>query len=115
MSSELWYVQSLQQVYDNYYETHTQDVMVKLEQEATKIQDIIYDSRTKHDFDRVSGAVDRDANQVGTNSIKLTYNKDNHTNTNSTKYDHNTKTEDQDIETQNDIQDGRHDNKLSCA
>ena len=46
VSSELWYVQCLQQVYDSYYETHTQDAMVKLEQQAMKIQNIMYDSMT---------------------------------------------------------------------
>ena len=53
MSSDLQYVQCLQQVFNNYYETHTQDAMIKLEQEAMKIQDIMYDSMTKHNFDRV--------------------------------------------------------------
>ena len=71
MSSDLQYVQCLQQVYDNYYETHTQDARIKLEQQAMKIQDIMYDSMTKHNFDRVSGAVDRDLDKVNTNSIKL--------------------------------------------
>ena len=58
MSSDLQYVQCLQQVHDNYYKTHTQDAMTKLEQQAMKIQDIMYDSMTKHNFDRVPGAVD---------------------------------------------------------
>ena len=43
MSSDLQYVQCLQQVFNDYYDTHTQDVMMKLEQQAIKIQDIIYD------------------------------------------------------------------------
>ena len=37
MSSDLQYVQCLQQVFNNYYETHTQDAMIKLEQQAMKI------------------------------------------------------------------------------
>ena len=56
MSSELQYVQCLQQVHDNYYQTHTQDAMIKLEQQAMKIWDTMYNSMTKHNFDRVSGA-----------------------------------------------------------
>ena len=32
MSSDLQYVQCLQQVFNNYYKTHTQDAMIKLEQ-----------------------------------------------------------------------------------
>ena len=38
MSSDLPYVQCLQQVYDNYYKTHTQEVMVQLEQQVMKIK-----------------------------------------------------------------------------
>ena len=50
MSSDLQYVQCLQQVFNDYYDTHTQDVMTKLEQQAIKIQDIMYDSMTKHNL-----------------------------------------------------------------
>ena len=71
MSSDLEYVQCLQQVFNNYYDIHTQDAMMKLEQQAIKIQDIMYDSMTKHNFDRVPGAVDRDLDKVDTNRIKL--------------------------------------------
>ena len=80
MSSDLQYVQCLQQVFNDYYDTHTQEAMMKLEQQAIKIQDIMYDSMTKHNFDRVSDAVDRvsdavdsDLDKVDTNSIKPTY------------------------------------------
>ena len=98
MSSDLQYVQCLQQVFNDYYDTHTQDAMTKLEQQAIKIQDIVYDSMTKYTFDRVPGAVDRvsgavdsDLDKVNTNSIKLTYDNDSDTNTGSTKFDPNTK------------------------
>ena len=37
MSSDLQFVQCLQQVVNNYYETHTQEAMMKLEQQAIKI------------------------------------------------------------------------------
>ena len=64
---------------------------MKLEQQAFKIQDIMYDSMTKHNFDSVSDAVDRvsdtvDSNldKVDTNSIKLTYDNASDTNTGST-------------------------------
>ena len=87
MSGDLQYVQCLQQVVNDYYKTHTQDAMTKLEQQTMKIQDIMYDSMTKHNFDRVSGAVDRDLDKVDTNSIKLTYDNDSDTNTDSTKHD----------------------------
>ena len=36
MSSDLQYVQCLQQVVNNYYDTHTQEAMMKLEQQAFK-------------------------------------------------------------------------------
>ena len=51
MSSDLQYVQCLQQVFSDSYDTHTQDARMKLEQQAIKIQDIMYDSMTKHNFD----------------------------------------------------------------
>ena len=94
MNSDLQYVQCLQQVFNDYYNTHTQETMTKLEQQAIKIQDIMYDSMTKHNFDRVSdavdrasGAVDSDLDKVDTNSKKPTYDSASDTNTGSTKYD----------------------------
>ena len=91
MHSDLQYVQCLQQVFNNYYDTHTQEAMTKLQQQAIKIQGIMYDSMTKHNFDRVSGAVDgvsgavdSDLDKVNTNSIKLTYDNASDTNTGST-------------------------------
>ena len=113
MSSDLQYVQCLQQVFNNYYKTHTQDVMIKLEQQAMKIQDIMYNSMTKHNFDRVSGAVDRDLDKVDTNNIKPTYDNDSNTNTGSTKHDQNTKGAPKDTDTQHNVQNARHDNKVT--
>ena len=113
MSSDLQYVQCLQQEYNNYYKTHNQNAMIKLGQQAMKIQDIMYDSMTKHNFDRVSGAVDRDLYKVDTNSIKLTYDNDSDTNTGSTKHDQNTKAAPKDIDTQDKVQNARHDNKVT--
>ena len=113
MSSDLQYVQCLQQVFNDYYKTHTQDAMIKLEQQAMKIQDIMYDSMTKHNFDRVPGAVDRDLDKVETNSIKPTYDNDSNTNTGSTKHDQNTKAAPKDTDTQDNVQNTRHDNKVT--
>ena len=111
MSRDLQYVQCLEQVFNNYYETHTQDAMTKLEQQAIKIQDIMYDSMTKHNFDRVpgavgrvSGAVDSDLDKVDTNSIKPTYDNDSDINTGSTKHDQNTKGVPKDIDTKDNVQ-----------
>ena len=94
--------------------------MTKLEQQAMKIQDIMYDSMTKHNFDRVSGAadrvsgvVDRDLDKVNTNSTKLTYDNDSDTNTGSTKHDQNTKGAPKDTDTQDNVQNARQDNKVT--
>ena len=110
MSSDLHYVQCLQQVFTNYYNTHTQDAMTKLEQQAIKIQDIMYDSVTKHNFDRVPGAVDRvsgvvdsDLDKVDTNSIKPTYDNDSNINMGSTKHDQNTKGTPKDTDTKDKV------------
>ena len=120
MSSDLQYVQCLQQVFNDYYDTHTQEAMTKLEQQAIKIQDIMYDSMTKYNFDRVSGAVDgvsgavdSDLDKVDTNSIKPTYDNASNTNTGSTKYDQNTKSELKDTDIQDNVQNDRHDNTVT--
>ena len=120
MSSDLQYVQCLQQVFNGDYETHTQDAMMKLEQQAIKIQDIMYDSMTKHNFDRVPGAVDRvpgavdsDLDKVDTNSIKPTYDNDSDTNTGSTRHDQKTKGTPKDTDTQDNVQNTRHDIKVT--
>ena len=91
--------------------------MTKLEQQAIKIQDIMYDSMTKHNFDRVSDSVDRvsdavdsDFDKVDTNSIKLTYDNASDTNIGSTKYDQNMKGAPKDTGTKDNVQNDRHDN-----
>ena len=112
-SSDLQYVQSLQQVVNDYYDTHTQDAVTKLEQQAMKIQDIMYDSMSKHNFDRVPDDVDSDLDKVNTNSIKPTYDNDSDTNTGSTKHDQNTKGVPKDTDTQDNVQNDRHDNKVT--
>ena len=119
-SSDLQYVQCLQQVVNDYYEIHTQEAMMQLEQQAFKIQDILYDSMTKHNFDsisdavdRVSDAVDSDLDKVNTNSIKPTYDNNSDTNTSSTKYDQNTKGAPKDTDTKDNIQNDRYDNTVT--
>ena len=58
-SNELQYVKNLQQVVNNYYETHPTDVMRRLEQQTSEILDVMYNSVTNQNFDRVSGDVDK--------------------------------------------------------
>ena len=109
------YVQCLQQVVINCYDTCTQEVMTKLEQQPSKILDIMYDSMTKHNFDSVSDAVDRvsdavDSNldKVDSNNIKLTYDNASDTNTGNTKYDENMKGAHKDTDTKDNIQNDRY-------
>ena len=120
MSSDLQYVQCLQQVVNDYYDMHTKEVMMQLEQQAFKILDIIYDGMTKHNFDsiseavdRVSDAVDRDLDKVNTNKIKLTYDNDNYTNTGGIKYDQNMKGAHKDTDTENNVQNDRYNDTVT--
>ena len=115
-SNDLQYVQCLQQVVNDYYNTHTKEAMTQLEQQAFKILDIMYDSMTKHNFDSVSDAVDRvsdavdsDLYKVDTNNIKLTYDNASDTNTGSTKYDQNMKGAHKDTDIKDNIQNDRYD------
>ena len=61
----------------------------------------------------ISGAVDSDLDKVNTNSIKLTYDNDSNTNTGSTKHDHNTKGAPKDTDTKDNVQNDRHDNRVT--
>ena len=91
-SKDLQYVQNLQQVVDDYYNTHTTEAMTQLEQEAPEILDVMYNSVTKQNFDsvsddvdRVSDAVDNNFDKIDTDSIKLTYDNANDITIGSTK------------------------------
>ena len=93
-SNDLQYVQNLQQVVDDYYNKRTAEAMTPLEQQASKILDVMSDSVTKHNFDsisdyvdRVSDAVDNDSDKIDTDSTKLPYDNDNNIITGSTKYE----------------------------
>ena len=95
-SNDLQYIQNLQQVVDDYYDKHTAEAMTQLEQQASEILDVMYDSVTKHNFDsisddvdRVSDAVDNDSDKIDTDSIKLPYNNDNNITMGSMKYERN--------------------------
>ena len=119
-SNELQYVQCLQQVVNDYSDTHTQEVMTKLEQQAFKILDIMYDSVTKHNFDsildavdRVSDAVDNNLDKVYTNNIEPTYDNASDTNTGSTKYYQNTKGAHKYNDTKDNIQNDRCDDTVT--
>ena len=52
-SNELQYVKNLQQVINNFYKMHPIEVMRRLEQQTSEIIDVMYDSVTNQNFDRV--------------------------------------------------------------
>ena len=119
-SNELQYVQYLQQVVNNYYDTRSQEVMMKLEHRVSKILDIMYDSMTKHNFDSISDAVDSisdavDSNldKVDTNNIELTYDNSRDTNTGSTNYDQNMKGAYKDADIKGNVQNDRYDDTVT--
>ena len=87
-SNELQYVKNLQKVVNNYYETHPTEAMRRLEQQTSEILDVMYDSvtnknfdRVSDDVDRVSGAVDNDFDKIDTDNIQTPYDNDNDTTT----------------------------------
>ena len=49
-SNDLQYVQHLQQVVDDYYNTCTAEAMTLLEQQVSEILEVMYDSMTKQNF-----------------------------------------------------------------
>ena len=57
-SNELQYVKTLQQIVDDYYDKHHTEVMSRLEHQATDIMNVMYDSVTNDNFDRVSEDID---------------------------------------------------------
>ena len=85
-SNELQYVKNLQQVVNDYYEKHPTEVMRRLEQQTSEIIDVMYDSVTNQNFDRVSDdidrvsvAVDNDYDKIDTDNIQMPYDNDNDT------------------------------------
>ena len=85
-SNELQYVKTLQQVVNEYYEKRPMEVMGRLEQQTAEILNVMYDSVTNQDFDRVSddvdsisGAVDNDSDKIDTDYIQKPYDNDNAT------------------------------------
>ena len=85
-SNELQYVKTLQQGVNDYYEKHPMEVMGRLEQQTAEILNVMYDSVTNQDFDRVSddvdsisGVVDNDSDKIDTDYIQKPYDNDNAT------------------------------------
>ena len=93
-SNELQYVKTLQQVVNDYYKKHPMEVMTRLEQQTSEILDVMYDSVTNQNFDRVSddvdrvsGAVDNDFDKLDTDNIQVPYDNDNDSATDEMKYE----------------------------
>ena len=68
--------------------------MRRLEQQASEIIHVMYDSVTKQNFDRVSdevdrvsGAVDNNFDKIDTDNIQMPYDNDNDTTIGNTKYE----------------------------
>ena len=105
-SNELQYVKTLQQVVNDYYKKCPMEVMRRLEQQTSDILNVMYDSVTNHNFDRVSddidrvsGAVDNDFDKTDTDNIQMPYDNhnDNDTATNEMKYEQNMTNELKDV------------------
>ena len=93
-SNELQYVKTLQQVVNDYYKKHPMEVMRRLEQQTSDILNVMYDSvtnqnfdRVSDDIDRVSGVVDNDSDKTDTDNIQIPYDNDNDTATGEMKYE----------------------------
>ena len=93
-SNELQYVKNLQQVVNNYYEMCPTEAMRRLEQQTSEILDVMYDSVTNQNFDRVSddvnrvsGVVDNDCDKIDIDNIQMPYDNDNNTTTGYIKYE----------------------------
>ena len=83
-SNKLQYVKNLQQVVNDYYKKHPIEVMRRLEQQIAEILEVMYDSVTNQNFDRVSddvdsisGAVDNDSDKIDTDNVQMPYDYDN--------------------------------------
>ena len=121
-SNELQYVKNLQQVVNENYEKHPIEVMSRLEQQTTDIMNVMYDSvtndnfdRVSDDIDRVSGAVDNDSDKTDTGNVQIPYDNDNDndTATSEMKYERNMTNELKDVGTNDTVPYERDDNMMT--
>ena len=119
-SNELQYVKNLQQVVNDYYEKYPTEVMRRLEQQTSEIKDVMYDSVTNQNFDRVSddvdtvsGVVDNDFNKIDTDNIQMPYDNDNDNATDKMKYEQNMTNELKDTEINDMVPYEREDNMMT--
>ena len=119
-SNELQYVTNLQQVVSDYYEKCPMEVMRRLEQQTSEILDVMYDSVTNQNFDRVSddidsisGVVDNDSDKIDTDNIQMPYDNDNDNVTGQMKGKQNMINELKDIDTNDTVPYERNDNEMT--
>ena len=105
-SNELQYVKNLQQVINDYYQKCPTEVIGRLEQQTSEIIDVMYDSVTNQNFDRVSddvdrvsSAVDNDFDKIDTDNIQMPYDNDNDNATGKVKHERNMTNELKDTDT----------------
>ena len=130
-SNELQYVKTLQEVVDDYYDKHPTEVMSRLEHQTTDIMNVMYDSvtndnfdRVSDDIDRVSGAVDNNYDKTDTDNEQMPYDNDkeqmpydydndNDTATGEMKYDRNITNELKDVGIKDKVPYKRDDNTMT--
>ena len=119
-SNELQYVKTLQQVVNDYYEKCPMEVMRRLEQQTSEILDVMYDSVTNQNFDRVSddvdsisGVVDNDSDKIDTDYIQMPYDNDNDNATGQMKGERNMTNELRDVDTNDTVPYERNDNEMT--
>ena len=119
-SNKLQYVKNLQQVVNDYYEKRPTEVMRKLEQQTSEILDVMYDSVTNQNFDRVSddvdrvsGANDNDFDKIDTGHIQMPCDNDNETITGNMKYEQNMTDELKDTDINDMVPHERDDNMMT--
>ena len=119
-SNELRYVKTLQQVVNNYYDKCPMEVMRRLEQQTSEILDVMYDSVTNQNFDRVSddvdsisGAVDNNSDKIDTDNIQMPYDNENDNATGQMKGEQNMTNELKNVDTNDTVPYERNDNKMT--
>ena len=96
------------------------EVMRRLEQQTSDILNVMYDSVTNQNFDRVSddtyrvsGVVDNDSDKTDTDNIQMPYDNDNDTATVEMKYEQNMTNELKDVDTNDTVPYKRDDNMMT--
>ena len=96
------------------------EVMRRLEQQTSEILDVMYDSVTNQNFDRVSddvdsisGVVDNDSDKIDTDNIQMPYDNENDNATGQMKGEQNMTNELKDVETNDTVPYERNDKEMT--